>query len=105
MIKNTKVLKYGGNMYIILVYDIKQVDNFAKVQRKVFQICKRYLYHIQNSVFEGELLESQIEKMKIELNKYLRKNMDSCIIFKSRNKRWMQKEFITKIIEENDQFI
>ena len=105
MIKNMKVLKYGGKMYIILVYDIKQVDNFAKVQRKVFQICKRYLYHIQNSVFEGELLESQIEKLKKELEEYLRKSLDSCIIFKSRNKRWMQKEFVTQIIEENDQFI
>ena len=48
-----KDLKYGGDMYIILVYDIKQVDDYAKVQRKVFQICKRYLYHVQNSVFEG----------------------------------------------------
>ena len=100
-----KDLKYGGDMYIILVYDIKQVDDYAKVQRKVFQICKRYLYHVQNSVFEGELLESQLEKMKIELRGYLRKNLDSCIISKPRNKKWMKKEFITQIIEDNEQFI
>ena len=105
MTRNMKDLKYGGNMYVILIYDIKQVDNFVKVQRKVFQICKRYLYHVQNSVFEGELLESQIIKMKLELKEYLRKEMDSCIIFKSRNKKWLQKEFVTRIIEENDQFI
>ena len=105
MIKNMKDFKYGGNMYIILIYDIKQVDDFAKVQRKIYQICKRYLYHVQNSVFEGELLESQLEKMKIELKGYLRKSIDSCIVFKSRNKRWMIKEFITQIIEDNEQFI
>ena len=98
-------LKYGGNMYIILVYDIKQVENFNKVQRKVFQICKRYLYHVQNSVFEGELLESQLMQLKIELKEYLRNNTDSCIIFKSRNKRWLQKEFLTQIIDDNEQFI
>ena len=92
-------------MYIVLVYDISIDINGRKRWGKIFKICKKYLHHIQNSVFEGELLELQIEKMKIELNKYLRKNTDSCIIFKSRNKRWMQKEFITKIIEENNQFI
>ena len=54
-------------MYIILMYDIKQIDDYNKVQRKVYQICKKYLYHVQNSVFEGELSEAQIIKLKIEL--------------------------------------
>lgn len=40
MIKNMKDLKYGGNMYIILIYDIKQVDDFAKVQRKFIKFAK-----------------------------------------------------------------
>ena len=42
-------------MYIILVYDIKSDDGGQKVLSKTFKICKRYLSHIQNSVFEGEL--------------------------------------------------
>ena len=50
-----KDLKYGGNMYLIVVYDIKQEGNYYKRQRFVFKTCKKYLRHIQNSVFEGEL--------------------------------------------------
>lgn len=92
-------------MYIILMYDIKQVDDYNKVQRKVYQICKKYLYHVQNSVFEGELSESQIIKLKFELKQYLRKKEDSCIIFKSRNEKWLKKEFITEEIVEDRQFI
>jgi len=92
-------------MYIILIYDIKQKDDFAKVQRKVYQISKKYLFHVQNSVFEGELSESQIMKLKLELKQYLRRKEDSCIMFKSRNERWLQKEFITEPMEEDRQFI
>lgn len=92
-------------MYVIVVYDIKQVDNFSKVQRMVFKICKKYLYHVQNSVFEGTLTKYQIEKLKLELKTVLRGQEDSCIIFESRNKRWLQKEFLTNQREENEQFI
>ena len=60
-----KGLKCGGKMYVILVYDINLEDkNGQKVLRNVFKICKKYLVHIQNSVFDGELLESQ--KLKLE---------------------------------------
>ncbi len=92
-------------MYIILMYDIKQVEDFPKVQRRVYQVCKKYLFHVQRSIFEGELSESQLLKLKLELKKYLRKKDDSCIMFKSRNERWLQKEYITEIIEEDRQFI
>ena len=68
--KNTKDLKYGGNMYVILVYDINLEEKEGqKVLRNVYKICKKYLVHIQNSVFEGELLESQMLKLKTELNR------------------------------------
>ncbi len=92
-------------MYVIIVYDIRQVDDFAKVQRKVFKICKKYLYHVQNSVFEGTLTKYQIEKLQMELKGVLRGNEDSCIMFKSRNERWLQKDILTNQLEENEQFI
>ena len=99
--KNMKVLKCGGNMYVILVYDINLENKEGqKVLRNVFKICKKYLVHIQNSVFEGELLESQAIKLKAELDEYIRENQDSVILFKSRNQRWMEKEFLG-IIEDD----
>ena len=96
-----KGLRCGGNMYVILVYDINLEEKEGqKVLRNVYKICKKYLVHIQNSVFEGELLESQMLKLKTELNRYIRDDKDSVIVFKSRSQRWLDKEFLGMIEED-----
>jgi len=96
-----KGLKCGGNMYVILVYDINLEEKEGKrVLRNVFKTCKKYLVHIQNSVFEGELLESQMLKLKAELNQYIRDDKDSVIVFKSRSQRWLDKEFLGMVEED-----
>ncbi|WP_196598331.1 CRISPR-associated endonuclease Cas2 [Pectinatus frisingensis] len=92
-------------MYLVLVYDIKLDDDGPKILRNVFKICKKYLTHIQNSVFEGELSEGQLLKLEIEIKKYLRGSIDSCIIFKGRNNIWMQKEFVTNEDNKTSQFL
>ena len=94
-------------MYVILVYDINLEEKEGqKILRNVFKICKKYLVHIQNSVFEGELLESQAIKLKAELDKYIREDKDSVILFKSRNQRWLDKEFLGKIEDDKtDNFL
>ena len=81
-------------MYIILVYDIALDQNGAKVLRHVFKICKKYLSHVQKSVFEGELTKSQLKKLTIELRKWIRDDKDSVIIFKNRNKKWLDTQFL-----------
>lgn len=81
-------------MYIILVYDIALDQNGAKVLRHVFKICKKYLSHVQKSVFEGELTKSQLQKLTTELDKWVRNDKDSIIIFKNRNKNWLDKKFV-----------
>lgn len=96
-----KGLKCGGNMYVILVYDINLEEREGqKVLRNVYKTCKKYLVHIQNSVFEGELLESQAIKLKKELDKYIREDKDSVILFKSGNQRWLDKEFLGMIEDD-----
>ena len=94
-------------MYVILVYDINLEDKEGnRVLRNIFKICKKYLVHIQNSVFEGELLESQALKLKSELDEYIRDKKDSVILFKSRNQRWMEKEFLGMIEDDKtDNFL
>lgn len=86
-------------MYVVLVYDIKTVDDHARVTNWVFKTCKKFLTHVQNSVFEGDLNKAQFIDMKLQLKKYLRSNLDSCIIFKSNNNKWLSKEFL---VEEED---
>lgn len=80
-------------MYIVLVYDISQSQNGQKRWAHVFKICKKYLSHIQNSVFEGEISKVQLTKLQKELEPYIDENLDSVIIFKSRQEKWLDKEF------------
>lgn len=80
-------------MYIILVYDIVTDAEGKKIIQKVFKICKKYLVHIQNSVFEGEVSPSNLIALKAELKQYIRDDRDSLIIFKAREEKWLKKEF------------
>mgnify|MGYP001267347834 CR=1 FL=1 len=86
-------------MYVVLVYDIKTIDEYARVSNWVFKTCKKFLTHIQNSVFEGDLNKTQFMNLKLQLKNYLRPKIDSCIIFKSNNNKWLSKEFL---ISEED---
>ena len=80
-------------MYIVLVYDVSQEENGARRWSRIFKICKKYLTHIQNSVFEGELSKGQLAELQKELKEYIDKELDSVIIFKSRQEKWLDKEF------------
>lgn len=92
-------------MYVILIYDICGNDNGERRLNRVYKTCKKYLTHIQKSVFEGELTEVQIMKLKMELDKVVKKDIDSIIIFKSRNNRWMEKEMWALEEDKLDNFI
>lgn len=92
-------------MYIILVYDIVLDAEGKKILPKTYKTCKKYLTHIQNSVFEGEISESQIAKLKVELTGIIREDKDSLIIFKTRNERWLEKQFWGKEDDKMSCFI
>ena len=80
-------------MYVVLVYDISKDENGQKRWSHIFKICKKYLSHIQNSVFEGEISKVQLTKMQNELKPHIDKNLDSVIVFKSRQEKWLEKDF------------
>ena len=92
-------------MYVVLVYDIKTDEKGKKILPKVFKLCKKYLAHIQNSVFEGELSVTQLKELEIELNKLIRDGIDSVIIFKCRQEKWLEKIFIGIREDADDNFI
>lgn len=64
-------------MYLILVYDVA-----VKRVARVMKFCRRFLHHVQNSVFEGELSDAKIKKLENGLMKLLNHEEDSVIIFK-----------------------
>lgn len=50
-------------MYVICVYDVNE-----KRCPKVMKVLRKYLFHIQNSVFEGELTPAKYKKLQKELD-------------------------------------
>ena len=76
-------------MYVILVYDIDE----SRVNR-VNKFLKRYLHWIQNSVFEGEISESQYVIMIDELKDMIQEDVDSIVIYKCRSGKHIKKEII-----------
>ena len=66
--------------YAFVFYDV----NEKRVQ-KVFKICKKYLSHLQFSVFRGEITPSKLIELKTELNRVIDKNEDFICIIKVMN--------------------
>lgn len=92
-------------MYAILVYDIVTDEYGKKKLPVVFKICKKYLVHIQNSVFEGNISMSKLAQLRNELKPHIRKDKDSVILFIARDERWLKKEFIGLEDESTSRFI
>ena len=94
-------------MMVLISYDVSTTSPAGKKRlRKVAKECQNHAQRVQNSVFEGELLESQAIKLKAELDMHIRDNKDSVILFKSRSKRWMEKEFLGMIEDDKtDNFL
>ena len=74
-------------MYVILVYDIS-VERVNKAR----QYLKRSLSWIQNSAFEGELTEGELEKVKLGLKEIINEKEDSILIFTTPGQKWLKKE-------------
>lgn len=87
-------------MYVILVYDISKSDKGQRRWNRVFKLCKQYLIHVQNSVFEGEISKADLFKLEREIDYEINEDLDSVIIFKSRNERWLDKEILGKNLDD-----
>jgi CRISPR-associated protein Cas2 len=87
-------------MYVVLVYDINE-----KRVAKMLKLCRRYLNWIQNSVFEGEITESQLSELIHNAKLFINEKEDSIILFKSRDIKWMYKEIIGLEKGKTDNFL
>ena len=88
-----KDLQFGGNMYIVLVYDISQSAAGQKRWSRIFKICKKYLSHIQNSVFEGEISKPQLMQLKKEMQPYINEELIQLLFLKAGRKNGWIKNF------------
>lgn len=85
-----------GKLFVIVTYDVR-----TKRVQKVMKICRKYLTHIQKSVFEGMITEAKLNKMKRELKNIIIEDEDSCRIYKIKSLKFTSKEClgINKITE------
>lgn len=71
------------------MYDIGE-----KRVAKVLKTCRKYLYWVQNSVFEGEISEANLTKLKIELGRIIDYEQDSVIIYSFRTTKYSNVEIM-----------
>lgn len=74
-------------MYVLIVYDVE-----VKRVTKVHKFLKRHLHWVQNSVFEGELTEAQIETVKAGMKRLLDVETDAVLLYTARDARWLARE-------------
>lgn len=76
-------------MYVLIVYDV-EVSRVTKIHKYL----KRFLNWVQNSVFEGELTEAQLETVKTGMKRILDDEVDSVLIYTAREARWLHREIM-----------
>jgi len=76
-------------VFVILVYDVNE-----KRVAKALKICRKYLYWVRNSVFEGEITFARLEQLKVELRKSLNAKEDSVIIYQFDSMKYSHLEIL-----------
>jgi CRISPR-associated protein Cas2 len=79
----------GIRLFVVLVYDFGE-----KRVGKALKHCRKYLNWVQNSVFEGEISEVNLKKLKDELKRIMVPDEDSVIIYTWRTERYTKREII-----------
>ena len=86
-------------MYVIIVYDVS-----VERVNKLCQFLRKYLHWIQNSVFEGELTESELKNVEIGIKDIIDEKQDSIIIYKFQTKKFLKKYHIG-IVKSEPSFV
>ena len=86
-------------MFVILTYDVG-----TRRVGKVMKVCRKYMVHVQKSVFEGNVTEAKLERLKRELDRIIHTDEDSVCIYRVGNLAYLQKEQIG-VINDNSYII
>ena len=82
-------------MFIILTYDINQ-----KRVGKALKICRKYLTHVQKSVFEGNITDGKLKRLKMELKNLIDDKTDAVCIYSFDSVKYARKEEIGTVAQE-----
>lgn len=76
----------AGMAYYIAVYDIGE-----KRVTRMLKLFRRYLTWVQNSVFEGELRDSQIKRLETEAKALMNEDEDCVIFYRLESEKLVQR--------------
>ena len=78
-------------VYVVAVYDVE-----ADRTRLFLKFLRRYLTHVQNSVFEGQITEGDLEEVKHRLESMLEPG-ESVIVYEMSSE-----EYVLRAVYGND---
>ncbi|WP_202320540.1 CRISPR-associated endonuclease Cas2 [Archaeoglobus neptunius] len=76
-------------MYVIIAYDVS-VERVNKVKK----FLRKHLNWIQNSLFEGELTQSDLEEVKMGLREIINEDEDMIVIYRLRSRDVAKREVL-----------
>ncbi|WP_272946671.1 CRISPR-associated endonuclease Cas2 [Calderihabitans maritimus] len=90
----------------MLVYDINTEDREGRKRlAKTMKTCRKYLTHVQKSVFEGDLPEGKLALLKRDLKSTVDRERDFVIIYTLNDGSKLQRDIITNTPDPTDNFI
>ena len=86
-------------VYVVVVYDME-----ADRTRLLLKLCRRYLTHVQNSVFEGEITEGDLEKLRSRIGSTLTDG-ESAIVYELSSEKLLQRTVFGEDPTEDSRFL
>lgn len=83
--------------FTMLSYDIK-----VKRVGKAKKICRKYLNHVQKSVFDGAITEGQLKRLKNELQQLVVPEEDTVCIYYLASSKYAGKEQIGTVLKSTN---
>lgn len=79
------------NMFVVCTYDVDE-----RRCSKVMKVFRRYLFHVQKSVFEGELNPNKLKELEMNICEIIRED-DSVLIYSTCINQQMKKKQLGKM--------
>ena len=86
-------------VYVVVVYDVE-----ADRTRKFLKLLRRYLVHVQNSVFEGDISQGTLEELQGQLESMLNEG-ESIIVYEMGSEKWVDRSVYGDDPAEDSQFL
>ena len=86
-------------VYVVVVYDLH-----AERTHLALNYLRRFLTHVQNSVFEGEITEGNLERITDKLDEMLQPD-ESAIVYEMSSEKYVTRTVVGEDPADESQFL